>query len=140
MFIKSAPATRHRGSSTKTCVQTWHGKKPNNTAAHHIPGWGDPRAQDTLRILVRYEIPFDHEALGVYLPIRVADTPHPKMPNAYSHQRTHTGHYYRNVFLLVDAADVPGATQDDILKVFREIGKQLQTGTFPIKKSIKKEV
>ena len=116
----------------------WHGEKPENTAAHHLAGWGDPLAEPILRILIRYGIPFDHEALGAFLPRGVKNTPHPAMPNARAHSEIHTKQYYRNVVYMVNvAAQIPGATREDIEEVFRIIGRRLQAGTFPLYKPIR---
>lgn len=119
----------------------WHGEQPEDTSPHHIGGWGDPRAEPALWILLRFKIPFNHEALGCYLPRSRACTPHPAMPNAPAHNTVHTKHGYENVAYMVDlAAQVPGATQEDILKVCREIGRRLQAGTFPIHEPLNKKV
>jgi len=118
----------------------WHGPQPEDTSPHHIAGWGDPRAEPALWILLRFNIPFDHEALGCYLPRSRTRTPHPVMPNAPAHNTVHTKHGYENVAYMVNlAAQVPGATQEDIIKICREIGRRLQAGTFPIHDPLSKK-
>lgn len=42
--------------------------KPEGTAAHHIVALTDPRAEKSLKILLKWGIDFNNETNGVYLP------------------------------------------------------------------------
>jgi len=114
-----------------------HPAKPKDTAGHHIAAATEPRAEKALRILLAYDISPNDEANGVNLPRFARHTPHSSMPNAISHAETHTNDYYGNVeVVLLNVADVPGATREDVVKGLRDIGRRLQAGTFPIREVI----
>jgi len=76
----------------------------------------------------------------VYLPRFKKDVPHKNMPDTIAHSQTHTEIYHANIFVsLEDINQMPNATRNDILKVLREIGEDLQDGTFPINKLITRD-
>jgi len=113
-----------------------HPRKPKFTANHHIAAATDPRAEQALKILLKWGIDFNHEANGVQLPRYKKDIPHASMPNAYAHSQVHTKAYHANVvFLLVDANST-ATSKEDIIKVLQEIAYDLQAGTFPISELI----
>jgi len=110
-----------------------HSKKPKHTAGHHIVALADRRAEQALRILLKWGVDFNDEANAVYLPQFKKHVPHKSMPDAIAHSQTHTEVYHQNVVsLLVDIDKISGVIRDDILKTLREIGEDLQDGTFPI--------
>ncbi len=118
------------------CASTCHSTKPIGTAAHHIVALTDPRARRALEILLKWDINFNHEANGVYLPKFKKHVPHKTMPNAIAHSQTHTNDYHANVIAVLADVDIPGATRDDILDALRDIAYNLQSGNFPINKPI----
>lgn len=114
-------------------MEACFGARPEDMDLHHLASWGDIRAQRALRILLQFGIDPHSAANGAYLPRCVRHTPHPGMPNALAHSRTHTGYYHRNVlFVLREAVQMPGATKADIEETLRDIALRLQAGTFPI--------
>ncbi len=115
------------------------GARPEDMALHHLASWGDERAKKALAILLQFGIDPHSAANGAYLPRSVRCTPHPSMPNALAHSRTHTNIYHENVFFVLrEAATMPGATKADIEETLRDIALQLQAGTFPIHELIDK--
>ena len=116
----------------------YSGMRPEDMDLHHLVAGWDERAVRALQILLQYGID-PHSAINsAYLPRSVKRTPHPDMPNARAHSKTHTDFYHENVFFVLrEAATMPGATKADVEKVLREIALSLQAGTFPLDKSIK---
>ncbi len=113
-----------------------HAIKPEGTSAHHIVALTDIRAKVALEVLLKWGIDFNDEANGVNLPRYQKYLPHKSMPNAISHSQIHTGNYHDNVFVVLQMADLAATSKDDILDVLREIGEDLQAGTFPINEPI----
>ncbi|PCI11847.1 MAG: hypothetical protein COB71_11060 [Thiotrichales bacterium] len=115
------------------CSSSCHSAKPKGTAAHHIVALTDSRAERALKVLLKWDIDFNHEANGVNLPRFKQHVPHDFMPNAIAHSQTHTEMYHENVVTtLVDVDKVPGVTRGDIIRTLQEIGEDLQNGSFPI--------
>ena len=117
----------------KKSMGAYSGLRPEDMDLHHLTAWGHWRAEKALKILLQFGIDPHSAANGVYLPRSVGRTPHPDMPNAYAHNRTHTNVYHDNVFFVLrEAAQIPGATKEDIEEILRDIALRLQAGTFPI--------
>jgi len=113
-----------------------HLPKPKFTANHHIAAATDSRAEKALKILLKWGINFNHGANGVQLPQYKKHVPHKSMPKAIAHSQTHTNMYHTNVFIVLMRVDLVAASKNDIIKALREIGKDLQAGTFPINELI----
>lgn len=109
--------------------------RPNNASTHHIVPWGsqDKNAKIARRLLVQVGINFDDEVNGVYLPRDSNYVPHSGMPNAYAHSTVHTEVYYLNIATLLAEEDGDRKGIEDVL---RDIGEQLEDGTFPLKDEI----
>ncbi len=75
-----------------------------------------------------------HEANGVNLPRFKKHVPHSSMPNAIAHSQVHTDIYHENVVTMLIIADATASSKDDIIEVLREIGNDLQAGTFLVDK------
>ncbi|MCF6256952.1 MAG: AHH domain-containing protein [Gammaproteobacteria bacterium] len=115
------------------CSSSRHFAKPKGTAAHHIVALTDSRAEQALKILLRWGIDFNDEINGVYLPRFKRNVPHNFMPNAIAHSQTHTEMYHENIVTtLLDIDQMPGVTRDDIMRTLQEIGEDLQDGSFPV--------
>ena len=113
------------------------GKRPPNTAGHHIVSWYDEGAKAARQILKKFGIDIDSIENGIYLPRFKKPTPHPQMPEAYAHSEIHTEKYYLNITILLEAeANVPGSRKEDIAAVLAEISEELKNGTFPLHKRI----
>ncbi len=56
------------------------------------------------------------------------------MPDAIAHSQTHTEKYHANVVTMLVIADNMATSKEDIIEVLKEIGSDLQAGTFPINK------
>lgn len=111
-------------------------KRPTNAAAHHIVAWNHPRAARARLRLAAFGIDIDHEANGVYLPRFKKHIPHKAMPNANAHSVVHTGQYYLNVEFLIQDTIAEGLGKQGIIDTLREIGEELESGTFPLTQSI----
>lgn len=114
------------------CLSPNHPPKPKNTATHHIVALTDRRAEKTLRILLKWNIGFNHEANGVNLPRYKKHVPHKSMPGAIAHSQIHTADYHDNVFTILAMADSTAISKEDMLKALREIAVGLQSGDFLI--------
>ena len=108
---------------------------PDNTDAHHIvPAeenrlWAKEKAEAARRILKRWNIDINHEANGVYLPSK-SSIPVEELPNAYAHKKVHTKVYYLNIASHLATA----SSRANCLEMLREIGEDLEDGTYPIRK------
>lgn len=115
------------------------GLRPEDVALHHIVAGWDRRAELALKILLQFGIDPHGAINSVYLPRSVGRTPHPDMPNACAHSKIHTKIYHENVFIMLErAANVSGATKEDIEETLRDIALSLQVGTFPINEKMKR--
>ena len=110
------------------------GKKPKNTAAHHIVSWNDMRAARSRLRLAAFGIDINHEANGVYLPRFQKHVPMDSMPDAYSHSKVHTGKYYLNIEYLLSETIAEGVGREGIIETLREISEDLESGDFPLDK------
>lgn len=106
---------------------------------HHLVALTDERAKVALQILIDFEVDINSIANACALPRFVSKTPHLAMLEAYAHSKVHTNIYYENVtIVLLRVTEIPGATQEDIIKALNQIGRQLQAGTFPLYEKMKK--
>ena len=122
----------------KKSMGAYAGARPEDMDLHHLVSWGHWRAEKALRILLQFGIDPHSAANGAYMPRSVGHTPHPDMPNAYAHNRIHTTIYHDNVFFVLrEAAQIPGATKEDIEEILRDIALRLQAGTFPINERLR---
>ena len=126
-------ARRRATRRFKKSAGAYPGLLPADMDLHHLVAWWDKRGKEALVILIQFGID-PHSAINsVYLPRSMRRTPHPDMPRAYAHSKTHTGTYHRNVFIVLrDAAAVPGATKADIEEALQDVAQSLQVGTFPL--------
>ncbi len=122
----------------KKNMGAYSGARPEDMDLHHLAAGWDKRAREALTILLQFGIGPHSAVNGAYIPCSVQRTPHPDMPNAYAHSKTHTDIYHLNViYMLREAATIPGATKEDIEEVLQDIAQSLQAGTFPIDKLIR---
>lgn len=106
--------------------------------AHHIVAKGDQRARRAVEILQALGIDVDDPENGVFLPASETDKREGVLKNAYVHNKVHTKPYYANVtYQIIDlfeanAGKSDSALKQDMINQLREIGDQLQRGTYPI--------
>ena len=112
------------------------GKKPDNTAAHHIVSWSDMRAARSRLRLAAFGIDIDHQANGVYLPRFQKHVPMDSMPDAYPHSKIHSGKYYLNVEYLLEDTIAEGLGHRGIIETLRDVAEDLKIGVFPINSSL----
>lgn len=120
-------AEKHRPNRmTRYMSATGAGKKPPNTATHAIVSGTHELAKAARKILAKFKIRIDDPANGVYLPKSENYTPHPRMPDASSHAKIHTVHYYLNITNQLSLAN----TCDECVLILQAIAKALQDGTY----------
>ena len=98
--------------------------KPPNHDAHHIVPAADkrfPEAEETRKILEKFDINLYESANGVWLPRKAGID-----PGTY-HPGIHTRKYYREVELLMRRA----TTKEEAIETLKNIGRELSKGTFP---------
>ena len=111
---------------------------PEDTDAHHIvPAnearlWAVDYAIAARGILRAWGISINDEANGVALP-KSSKIPVETLPNAYPHKTVHTRIYYINIAEQLSEAE----SRPECIDILRDIGKDLENGTFPIRKANK---
>jgi len=87
---------------------------------------------------VKWGVDFNDAANGVYLPRYKKHVPHDSMPKAIAHSQTHTNIYHANVVTVLMRVDLVATSKEDIIDALREIAADLQEGTFPIDKLLRR--
>jgi A nuclease family of the HNH/ENDO VII superfamily with conserved AHH len=102
--------------------------RPEMVDAHHIVGRMNILAAKARGYLFAWGIGINDADNGVFLP-RYGSTQIAKMPYAPNHQGLHTGTYYLNVTLRLDA--IKGMSSTAGRTVLKTIKNELIAGTFP---------
>lgn len=126
----------HSKKLAENMQKAGRGKRPGNTAAHHIVSWNDQRAGKARLRLAAFGIDIDNEANGIYLPLHKAHVPLKSLPNAYAHSTIHTEKYYLNVEFLIEESVMEGLGHRGIIDTLRDIADDLEDGQFPLKSLI----
>ncbi|WP_240224691.1 AHH domain-containing protein [Rheinheimera hassiensis] len=110
--------------------------RPKNVSTHHIVAWDHPRAAKSRIRLAAYAIDIDNEFNGVYLPRYQTHCPHPYLPNAKSHSKTHTEEYFMNVEFLLEGTIAEGLGKNAIMSTLRDVATMLENGKFPLRRKL----
>jgi len=92
--------------------------------AHHVAAHGDPRAEESVKILDGFGIHVDNEVNGVFLP-GYESSPNPL--KKVVHGNMHTDAYHRAVNKKLDAAK----TKADAVRILKGITDNLEKGIMP---------
>jgi hypothetical protein len=111
-------------------------QRPKNVSTHHIVAWDHPRAAKSRIRLAAYAIDIDNECNGVFLPRYQQHCPHPYMPNANAHSKTHTEEYFFNVEFLLEGTAAEGLGRNAIVSTLRSVSHALEKGAFPLRSKL----
>ena len=114
-------------------------KLPDKTysyQAHHIVAKGAQRSKQAVEILFALGIDIDDLDNGVFLPKDTTSKHKGAYKSAYVHENIHTKPYYANVNFQVISAFENGANKDEMKRLLKDIGEELQNGRYPINQFI----
>lgn len=103
-----------------------------NYDAHHIVAKGAQRAKQAVEVLFALGIDIDDPENGVFLPKDEKSKKDGVHKNAYIHDTIHTKPYYANVNFQIVTAYENGADKEEMKRLLRDIGEELQKGRYPI--------
>ena len=112
-------------------------KPDDNCEAHALVAGGARRAKAVRAILARWKIRIDDPVNGVWLPNFARNTPHPLMPDALAHRKTHTKQYYVNIEQILTLAEATAQSREGIIRALAKISADLVLGKFPIEEGQK---
>jgi hypothetical protein len=101
---------------------------PGSVSAHHVVAATDLRADESRKMLFRWNIGINDVDNGVYLPAHRKSTV-ASLPNASKHAVIHTDLYHLNV--LARLMPVPGNSPQNGRPARRQIKQELVDGVFP---------
>jgi hypothetical protein len=100
--------------------------------AHHIVAKGAQRARAAVDVLLALGIDIDDPENGVFLPKDEKSRKSGSLKKSYIHGNVHTKPYYANINFQIVSAYENGADSEEMKRVLKDIGEDLQKGVYPV--------